>query len=308
MATVLITGGTGMIGTAFTHSLIEKNYKVIILSRQKAQAKVESTHLSYASWDLSAQTIDKNAISAADFIVHLAGAGIADKRWTRKRKREIRDSRVKSSELIVKSLQEIPNNVKAVVSASAIGWYGADPVIPNPKPFREEDPPDAGFLGETCKQWEASIEPVANLGKRIVKLRTAIALGNTGGALKEFKRPLRFGMAPFLGNGSQVMSWIHIDDLVRLYIAAIEDEKLSGVYNAVAPNPVSNKTFMLKLARLTKGQYFIPVYVPSFALRLVLGEMSIEVLKSATVSCDKVHKAGFTFLYPSVDAALQNLK
>ena len=308
MATVLITGGTGMIGAALTHALLEGNYKVVILTRQKAQANAEHAHLSYASWDLRSQTIDKNAISGADFIVHLAGAGIADKRWTRKRKRKIRDSRVKSSELIVKSLQEIPNNVKAVISASAIGWYGADPVIPNPKPFREDDPADDGFLGETCKQWEASIDPVTNLGKRLVKFRTAIVLSSKGGALKEFKRPIRFGVAPFLGNARQVMSWIHIDDLVRLYIAAIEEEKLSGVYNAVAPNPVSNKTFTLKLAELTKGQFFIPVYVPTFALKLILGEMSIEVLKSATVSCDKVHKAGFTFLYPSVDAALPNLK
>src|SRR5687767_13096041 len=115
MATVLITGGTGMIGTALTHELLEKNYKVIILSRQKKPAKAERTQLSYASWDLSSQTIDMDAISAADFIVHLSGAGIADKRWTKKRKKEIRDSRVKSSELIVKSLQEIPNNVKAVI-------------------------------------------------------------------------------------------------------------------------------------------------------------------------------------------------
>ena len=308
MATVLITGGTGMIGTALTHELLEKNYKVIILSRQKKPAKAERSQLSYASWDLSSQTIDKDAISAADFIVHLSGAGIADKRWTKKRKKEIRDSRVKSSELIVKSLQEIPNNVKAVICASAIGWYGADPFIPNPKPFREDDPPDTAFLGETCNQWEASIEPVGKLGKRIVKLRTAIALSKKGGALQEFKKPLRFGVAPFLGNGRQVMSWIHIDDLVRLYISAIEDEKLVGVFNAVAPQPVSNKIFMLKLAQLTRGQFFIPVYVPAFALKLVLGEMSIEVLKSATVSCDKIHKAGFTFLYPSVDAALQNLK
>jgi uncharacterized protein (TIGR01777 family) len=167
----------------------------------------------------------------------LAGAGIADKRWTKKRKKEIRDSRVKSSGLIVKSLSELPNNVKAVVSASAIGWYGADSVIPNPKPFREDDPPDAGFLGETCREWEAGIEPVTGLGKRLVKLRTAIVMSNAGGALKEFKNPLRFGVAPILGNGRQVMSWIHIDDLVRLYIAAIENEKLEGVYNAAAPYP-----------------------------------------------------------------------
>ncbi len=307
MATILITGGSGMIGTALTHALREKNYKVIILTRQKDETNAEQPGLSYANWDLSSQVIDANAIREADYIVHLAGAGIADKRWTKRRKKEISDSRVKSSELIVKSLRELPNNVKAVVSASAIGWYGADPVIPNPKPFMENDLAAAGFLGETCWEWEAAIQPVASLGKRLVKLRTAIVMSNAGGALKEFKNPLRFGVAPILGNGRQVMSWIHIDDLVRLYITAIENEKLAGVFNAAAPNPVSNKTFMMKLARLKKGQFYIPIYVPSFLLKIVLGEMSIEVLKSATVSCDKIHATGFTFLHPSIDAALQNL-
>ena len=307
MATILITGGTGMIGTALTHALLERNYKVIILSRQNEGGNAESAGLSYARWDLSSQMIDANAIRDADFIVHLAGAGIADKRWTKKRKLEIRNSRVKSSGLIVKSLSELPNNVKAVVSASAIGWYGADSVIPNPKPFREDDPADAGFLGETCREWEAAIEPVTSLGKRLINLRTAIVLSNAGGALKEFKNPLRFGVAPILGNGRQVMSWIHIDDLVRLYIAAIENEKLEGIYNATAPYPVSNKTFVMRLAQLKKGRFYIPIYVPSFLLKLVLGEMSIEVLKSATISCEKIHATGFTFLYPSIDAALQNL-
>ena len=307
MATVLITGGTGMIGRALAQALLEKNYKVIVLSRQRETINAERAPLSYAHWDLSSQMIDANAIREADFIVHLAGAGIADKRWTKKRKKEIRESRVTSSGLIVKSLRELPNNVKAVVSASAIGWYGADPVIPNPKPFRENHPPDTAFLGETCREWEAAIDPVTGLGKRLVKLRTAIVMSNDGGALTEFKNPLRFGVAPFLGNGLQVMSWIHIDDLARLYIYAIENEKLEGVYNAAAPYPVSNKTLMMKLARLKKGQFYIPICVPSFLLKLVLGEMSIEVLKSATISCDKIHAAGFTFLYPSIDAALQNL-
>jgi len=307
MATVLITGGTGMIGRALAQALLEKNYKVIVLSRQRETINAERAPLSYAHWDLSSQMIDANAIREADFIVHLAGAGIADKRWTRKRKKEIRESRVTSSGLIVKSLRELPNNVKAVISASAIGWYGADPVIPNPKPFRENHPPDTAFLGETCREWEGAIDPVTGLGKRLVKLRTAIVMSNDGGALTEFKNPLRFGVAPVLGNGLQVMSWIHIDDLARLYIYAIENEKLEGVYNAAAPYPVSNKTLMMKLARLKKGQFYIPIYVPSFLLKLVLGEMSIEVLKSATISCDKIHAAGFTFLYPSIDAALQNL-
>jgi uncharacterized protein (TIGR01777 family) len=287
--------------------LLEKNYKVIILSREEGGANAESSRLAYARWDISTQLIDENSIREADFIIHLAGAGIADKRWTRKRKKVIRESRTKSSELIVKSLRELPNNVKAVISASAIGWYGADPVIPNPNPFRENNPPDAGFLGETCREWEAAIDPVTSLGKRLVKLRTAIVMSNAGGALREFKNPLRFGVAPILGNGRQVMSWIHIDDLVRLYIEAIENENLEGVYNAAAPYPVSNKTIMMKLAPLNKGQFYIPIHVPSFLLRIALGEMSIEVLKSATISCEKIHATGFTFLYPSIDAALQNL-
>ena len=308
MTTILITGGTGMIGKALTHALLEKNYKVIVLSRQTNQQQTETTNLSYAAWNVDGQTIDKEAISKADYIIHLAGAGVADKRWTKKRKQEIINSRVRSGELLAKALQDIPNKIKAVICASAIGWYGADPVIPNPKPFREDDPHDISFLGETCKQWEESVDPVKKSGKRLVKLRTGIVLSNEGGALKEFKRPLLFGVAAILGDGKQMISWIHIDDLVRLYITAIEDETLNGVYNAVAPKPVSNKELTLQLARIQKGNFFIPVHAPSFVLKLVIGEMSIEVLKSATVSCDKIHYTGFTFLYPSLDAALKNLK
>jgi hypothetical protein len=141
-----------------------------------------------------------------------------------------------------------------------------------------------------------------------VKLRTGIVLSNEGGALKEFKKPLRWGVAAILGDGKQMISWIHIDDLVRLYIAAIEDEALNGVYNAVAPKPVSNKELTMQLARVQKGNFFIPGYVPSFVLKLVVGEMSIEVLKSATVSCDKIHYTGFTFLHPTIEAALKNLE
>jgi len=308
MATILITGGTGMIGKALTSALLEKNYKIIILSREIIAQPTETRNLSFAQWDINNREIDKAAIGSADYIIHLAGAGVADKRWTKKRKQEIKNSRVKSGELLVKALQEIPNKVKAVISASAVGWYGADPVIPNPRPFKEDDPVDAAFLGATCKLWEESLAPIAKMGKRLVKLRTGIVLSNDGGALKEFKSPLRFGVAAILGSGKQVISWIHIEDLVRLYIAALEDQNLNGVYNAVAPEPVSNKKFTFQLARINKGQFFIPVYVPSFVLKLVLGEMSIEVLKSATVSCDKIHYSGFVFLYPTTEAALKNLK
>ena len=308
MATILITGGTGMIGKALTAALLEKNYKVVILSRQKIAQQTETRNLSFAHWDIRSMQIDNAAIGSADYIIHLAGAGVADKRWTKKRKQEIVNSRVKGGELLVRALQEIPNNVKAVISASGIGWYGADTDIPNPNPFKEDDPADSAFLGATCKRWEESLAPILNMGKRLVKIRTGIVLSNDGGALKEFKWPLRFGVAAILGSGKQMISWIHIDDLVRIYIMSIEDQNINGAYNAVAPEPVSNKKFTFHLARINKGQFFIPVYVPSFVLKLVVGEMSIEVLKSATVSGDKIHYSGFVFLYPSIEAALKNLK
>ena len=306
MKTVLITGGTGLIGKALTKVLLGKNYHVIILSREPDNQQPTTNNLSHAQWNIKDQTIDKEAITKTDYIIHLAGAGIADKRWTKKRKQEIVDSRVKSGELIAKALKENPNKVKAVISASAIGWYGPDPSIPNLHPFTENDPADKGFLGNTCWQWENSLEAVTDLNIRLVRLRTGIVLSNEGGAVKEFLKPIRFGIAAILGDGKQIVSWIHIDDLVNLYIYAIENEGMNGAYNAVAPNPVSNKTLTLQLARVKKGKFFIPVHVPSFALKLVLGEMSIEVLKSATVSCSKIVNEGFSFLRPSIDEALGN--
>lgn len=307
MTTILITGGTGLIGKALRLALLEKNYKIIILTRQSKLISREPGNVTYAAWDIKKQTIDEEAISRADYIIHLAGAGVADKRWTDKRKQEIINSRVKSSELLVKAIQNYPNKVRAVISASAIGWYGTDKANSETRPFREDDPHDNSFLGEACKLWEESIQPVKNSGKRLVKLRTGIVLSNEGGALKEFRKPLRWGVATILGDGKQVISWIHIDDLVRIYINAIEDETLQGTYNAVAPTPVTNKDLVTDLARIQKGKFFIPVYVPSFVLRTVLGEMSVEVLKSATVSADKIHYTGFIFLYPAIESALQNL-
>lgn len=307
MATVLITGGTGLIGKALGQALLKKGYSVIILTRAAATKKEESrsANFSYAEWSIEKKSIDKNALEAADYIIHLAGAGVADKRWTKKRKQEIIDSRVKSGELIIESLKTIPNKVKAVVSASAIGWYGPDPTIPNGKPFVETHPADNAFLGYTCKLWEESIEPVTALGKRLVKLRTGIVLSKDGGALTEFKKPLKFGVAAILGNGKQIISWIHNDDLVRLYIDAVENERLNGSYNAVAPNPVSNKELTMQLARIKNRKKFIAIHIPSFVLKAALGEMSIEVLKSATMSAEKILETGFKFTYPTIAEALK---
>jgi uncharacterized protein len=305
MDTVLITGGTGLIGKALSDILIAKGYQVIILSRS---LKPSRQHLSFALWDIPKQIIDPEAIRKADHIIHLAGAGVADKRWSDKRKNEIVESRVKSGELLANVLKTQPHQVKTVVSASAIGWYGPDPSIPNPHPFVESDPPASDFLGDTCRVWEQSIDPIANLGIRVVKLRTGIVLSNEGGAFTEFKKPARFGIAAILGSGKQMISWIHIDDLCRMYIAAIENNTLTGAYNAVAPHPVSNKELLLKTAAMMRGKTFIPIHVPSFALKIALGEMSVEVLKSATVSGKKISQTGFSFLFPSCDSAINALK
>jgi uncharacterized protein len=305
MQSVLITGGTGMIGSELGRALLQRGYRIIILTREKEQQPAKE-NTRYAKWDIERQTINADAIRDADHIIHLAGAGVADKRWTAKRKQEIADSRVKSGELLVKAMQQYPNKIKTVVSASAIGWYGPDDVVPNLHPFTEYAPAHVDFLGQTCRQWEAALEPITVMGKRLVKVRTGIVLSRRGGALAAFKKPLKFGFATILGNGKQVMSWIHIDDLVEMYIMALTNEQMKGPYNAVTPNPVTNKELVKTLAK-SRNRFYIPIYVPSFVLKLVLGEMSIEVLKSATVSSDKVQKAGYVFRYPAIDLALRSL-
>lgn len=311
MATVLITGGTGTVGTRLTELLMHKGYSVIIVGRGGNQKKVvdttgnANTYLRYAKWNIADQTIEEWAIREADFIVHLAGAGVADQRWSAARKKEIADSRIRSGNLLVKALKEIPNQVKAVISSSAIGWYGPDPL--NNTGFSEDAPAFTDFLGTTCKEWEESIAPVQEMDKRLVILRTGIVLSNAGGALVEFKKPLMARTAAILGSGKQMISWIHIDDLCYQFIYAIEHNNLSGVYNAVAPFPVNNKTLTLTLAKKYCGSFYLPIYVPAFALKIALGEMSIEVLKSATVSSKKMLNAGFVFQYPTIEKALDNL-
>ncbi|MEO6253572.1 MAG: TIGR01777 family oxidoreductase [Ferruginibacter sp.] len=300
--TILITGGTGLVGKALTNALLAKGYKVIVLSRNP---KKGSEDLGYARWDIKKQEIDIAAVQRADHIIHLAGAGVVEKKWTEAYKKEILESRTESSRLIVDTLKNNENKVKTVISASAIGWYGEDrlPV----QPFTETDPADDSFLGETCKLWEASIEPVTNQGKRLVKLRIGILLSKDGGALAEFKKPIRFCAAAILGNGKQVVSWVHIDDLCRMFIAAIENEMMQGSYNAVAPAPVTNKTLTLVLAKKRNGKFYVPLHVPAFVLKIMLGQRSLEVLKSTTVSCKKIMDTGFEFNYTNIESALENL-
>ncbi len=304
MPTILITGGTGLVGSALTKALLQKGHRVIILTRNNSR-KQPDQGICYANWNVEKQEIDVSALQQADHIVHLAGAGVVEKSWTDKYKKEIVASRTESSRLIIDTLKNNNNSVKSVISASAIGWYGPDkePVVP----FSESHPADGHFLGETCRLWEESIEPVVALGKRLVKLRTGIVLSNEGGALSEFKKPIRFGIAAILADGKQIVSWIHIDDLCRLFMYAIENEDLQGSYNAVAPQPVSNKTLTLTLAKIMRGKFFIPFHVPAFVLQIMLGQRSIEVLKSATVSCKKILDTGFAFRHNDIETALKDL-
>lgn len=304
-----------MIGTALSEMLAENGYNVIILSRNPQETAKKhdysgkpaffrsSGNIYYSRWDIEKQYIDPVALANADYIVHLAGAGVADKRWTKDRKKEILESRTLSSELLVKALRAHTNKVRAVVSSSAIGWYGPD----NGRPFVETDPPSDDFLGETSRLWEQSIMPVEELGIRLVRLRTGIVLSDEGGALKEFRKPLRVGAAAILGDGSQVISWIHIEDLCRIFMHAIEDKALVGAYNAVAPHPATNRQLTMTLAKhITHARHFT-IKVPSFVLKTVLGEMSVEVLKSTTVSSQKIESTGFRFRFPELEKAIDNL-
>ena len=222
------------------------------------------------------------------------------------KKKAILDSRVNSSALLVKTLKENPNKVKAIVAASAIGWYGPDNEKSKQSGFVETDSVDSSFLGDTCQQWEESMHPIKAMGIRLVTVRIGIVFNKMGGALAEFMKPAKLGAAAILGDGQQMVSWIHQQDLNSLMLFALEQEQVAGVYNAVAPDPVNNAILTKAIARRFHT-WAIPFHVPSFILKIMLGEMSVEVLKSAKVSASKILAAGFSFDYANMDEALDDL-
>ncbi|MGE7777564.1 TIGR01777 family oxidoreductase [Chitinophaga sp. NPDC101104] len=301
MDTVLITGGSGLVGRALTDFLLGRGYRVIVYTRKMRPSP--HPNLRFALWDPSRQTLDAAALQEADQIVHLAGANVADKRWTESRKQEILDSRVQSAQLLYDQLSRIPNKVRTFVSASATGYYGEF----QGKNFLETDPPANDYLGKTCVAWENAVQQMSTLGKKVIILRTGIVLSNHGGALKEFIKPVRLGFATVMGSGQQFISWIHLQDLVRLYHNALTNDQLTGIYNAVSPFPITNQELVTQLARAVKGKSFVTVHVPAFALKLAMGEMSVEVLKSVKASSAKIQSTGFQFSYPRIPDALAQL-
>ena len=308
MATILITGGTGMVGRQLSKILSDANHHVIILTRKVPEAIAQNAFpYSYALWNPEKCWIEATAIHQADYIIHLAGAGVADERWTSKRKEEILQSRVQGCKTLVQALTQIPNQVKGVFSASAIGWYGPDTNESLINGFTENYPADGAFLGDTCRRWEESILPVGALQKRLAIFRIGIVLDKSGGALPEFLKSLYFRVAAVLGGGNQVISWIHLHDLCRMFLYAIENESVSGIYNAVAPQPISNRELNKQLGKYLYGNSFFSMPVPAWVLQIMLGEMSIEVLKSATVSAHKIQDAGFQFLYPTIQQAIAQI-
>jgi uncharacterized protein (TIGR01777 family) len=303
MSTILITGGTGLVGIALCKLLLEKGNQPIVLGRSIPEKKIEGVQ--YALWDIEKQEIDMEALMQADHIVHLAGASVFEKRWTQKRKKEILESRTRSADLLVKSLSNHVHQVKSIVSASAIGWYGPDSVAG--KAFTEDDGPDAGFLGQVCKEWEQHIEAAEAIGLRVTKLRFGLVLSNKGGFMEPIQKPLNMGLAVIPGGGQQMMSWIYIRDLTRLILFAIENENVKGSINAVAPQPVPLEWLVKSYAGKIRKNAWLSVPVPGFVLKLVLGERSTEVTKSCTVSCSLIKSFGFTFLVPSGEAVVNIL-
>ncbi|MCF8239588.1 MAG: TIGR01777 family oxidoreductase [Saprospiraceae bacterium] len=297
MATVLVAGGTGMIGR---HWIATQGYlfdEVRLLSRSPGR---QGTVIKYA-WDPAAGTYDPEAFRSVDYIINLAGAGIADERWTEDRKRLIVSSREDSARTLLKALQETGAKPAMILSASATGYYGdrgAEWVDENAEPGH-------GFLSTTTQAWEAASMTFKAAGHPLAVLRIGIVLSNEGGALPKLKMPLKVGMANYFGDGQQYMPWIHIDDITSLMTWILQG-KNDGVWNGVAPEPVTSKQMATALKKAFGGWLVAPV--PAAVLRLLLGEMSDTVLTGARVSAEKVVKAGFGFRYSDLDQALLDLK
>lgn len=295
---VLIAGASGLIGTRLTEILLEKGFEVFHLGRSQKQAKVP-VYL----WNVEQGKMDPEAIQQVDAIINLAGAGVADKRWTRARKKEILDSRVRSTALLADALKKENHHVTVFVSASAVGYYG---LTCGDKWQTENDKPGTDFLAQVVAKWEEAAVRISTDKIRVVRLRIGIVLSEKGGALKSMATPIKYGVGAPLGDGKQYLSWIHIDDLCHLFIKSIEDPTMTGPYNAVGIEPVTNRALTKAIAIVLKRPLWAPL-VPGFVLRLILGEMADMVIYGARISSNKILQAGFKHQFTTIDGALRNL-
>jgi uncharacterized protein (TIGR01777 family) len=295
----LLTGGTGFVGKYLTQMLVNKGYAVNVLTRTP-QKKTDA--VTYYAWDVSTGSIEEKAVLDADYIIHLAGESIGDKRWTVERKKEILDSRVQSTALIANVLRTNNKKVKAFISASGVGIYGA---LNGEGICTEETPAAHDFLGKVCQEWEKAADAIATLGIRTVKIRTGLVLGREEGFLKKMVPLFRRGLGSPLGEGNQYMPWIHIHDLCSIYLEAIENDQMEGAYNAAIEDSTTNIIFSKTLAYIYGYSVWLPK-VPAFVLQMILGEMAVLVLTGRRISNDKLLHLGFRFEYKNLDFALRD--
>lgn len=298
MKKILIGGGSGLVGHRLSHQLKAKGYKVCVLSRNPTKIK---GFLAYR-WDLDSMDIDPLAVKDAYGIINLTGAGIADKRWTAARKEEIINSRLKSIELLERAIQINNDAPKVFINASAIGIYGdrGDELL------NESSSPGEGFMADCCRQWEEALTVFKDKEMRLTILRIGIVLSQKGGALSKMLMPLNFGVGSYFGSGKQYYSWIHIDDLVNIFIKAIENEQFKGVYNAVAPSPITNYDFV-KTIKTALGKIGILAPAPEFVMRLAMGEMANVVLNSNRVIPERLNNQNFEFKFENLSFAVKDL-
>lgn len=300
MEIVGITGGTGFVGRHVTDLLTGNGYRVVIFTRHP-EKHPDTKGVEYTYWDPAKNKCDHTALKKLDAVINLAGTSI-NRRWTKKNKEAIVNSRVHGTRFLVEQLKNDAAKCKTFISASAIGYYGPDRTA---KPFTENQHAYDDFLATTCVKWETEAAAAQDTMRTVI-LRFGVVMGKDDGAFPQLEKPVSFGVMPLFGKGNQTMSWIHVNDLAKLLQHAVIDSKMNGVYNAVTPNPVSQKQLMKTIAE-AKGGIRIPAPVPEQVLKLALGEMSTEILKSCTVSAQKTLDTGFTFQYPDIAAAVRNI-
>ncbi len=291
---ILLTGGSGLIGSELTKILIENGHQVRILTREK-----QIEHPFY-HWDKD--TIDEKVFENLDGIIHLAGSLIA-KRWTNSYKKEIFSSRVDTANLLFEYVKKLNIDLKFFISASGTAYYGQ---ITSNKIFKESDEPNIDFLGKVCVAWENAAYQFEKIGARVVCLRTSLVLSKNGEGFKLLKKPIQLGVGANLGDGKQWMPWIHITDLIQMYAEAVDNDKIKGSYNASSPQYINHSEFNHTLARKMNKPFFIP-NIPAFVMKLALGEMSSLVLNGSRIDATKIQETGFEFQYSTLEKALEEL-